>query len=129
MNRELLILVRDTIKDHHEQFNYRKWLSESRIPSFEDDIVQNMKAEVLHTCNSSGCVAGWTCAIEAPHTTYTKIEETARFFLDLNDDETDFLFFCYERFGFDKIQLRDATHQDAIERINYLLSEEYANAE
>lgn len=126
MNRELLLEVKHTILQHHKQFNYHKWLSNDPDMPYQEENVGLLEADMLnHNCGTSGCVAGWTCALGAPSSRFSEVEDTARELLDLNYQEASFLFLCFARFGLDEIDLKKATYEDAIHRINYLLSDEY----
>lgn len=57
-NKERLLQVRDAILAHKDRFKYA-WIVGDRTDQGRDAL----PSELLHNCNTCGCVAGWTLAV------------------------------------------------------------------
>lgn len=121
MNRELLIKVRETLVAHESRFDYSDFVRD-RLTG----LGQVFGEHLMISCNTVACVAGWTCAIVDP----TKeinwyADDHARDYLKLSQEEANFLFFCHALGPFEYKHTSEATFQDALDRIDYLLSDSY----
>lgn len=82
MNLSRIRAVRDAIAAHKEKFNMETWLFIDELPS-----------ELLHNCNTVGCIAGFTVAVFNPNHYPTFIEAAAKAILELTQEESSYLFF------------------------------------
>jgi hypothetical protein len=123
MNIERLKAVRQAILKHKERFNYNYWVRHN------NNIYKTFCPETLiqdsdnHTCNTVGCVAGFTCALFAPKEVEA-IHETAKATLGLTHSQSGFLFLGNAGLGFEHVSpdSDDATAEEAIARIDALIA-------
>jgi len=93
-NLTRLKAVRSAILEYPENFNYKC------ISGLKNDDKSYGRIDQLfeHNCNTCGCVAGFTCSLAGinPPEQFTS---TARDILELDCNESDFLFFASELKG------------------------------
>ena len=129
-----LARIRKLVATNKERFIYRAWLAESTTPD-EHDCLSTIDPErapslLDHSCGTVGCVAGWCCAvgiheksIELDPLGHLKdcIEYVARDWLGITVEEARFLFMVNENFGFPFKSLEEATVEDALKRLDFLI--------
>lgn len=96
--------------DYAAFLEYDNGLTNNEMPDWWDQHI----IPPIHTCNTTGCVAGHTLMLLAPGLEVRggDYDDEAQKLLDLNDQQTEFLFFA---------ESGVATLQDAIKRIEHLL--------
>jgi hypothetical protein len=133
--RELLQKVAD-LKDSDNRvlFNYGDSHFRSKImndhPTFR--LLNEQTPEILEQCGTPGCVAGWAGVLDPEHwvcdtQNWTRNKIQARQFLELTFDEAEFLFMgdayfdADDRMLYGSVELKDATIQEAIKRLDFLI--------
>lgn len=142
--RELLQKVAD-LKDQDNDVLFNYGDSHFRCGIMNDhpvvDILKKHYADTLHTCGTPGCVAGWTGLLDPEHAVSDENywdcnKERAAHFLELTENESQFLFLCQEFIDHSGVILYphwcDQTYgptlsavpiQEAIKRIDFLIQQ------
>lgn len=81
MNLSRIRAVRDAIAAHKENFNMEKWIWVDELPS-----------ELLHNCNTAGCIAGFAVAVFNPNNHPDNTKVAAKAILELTEEEANHLF-------------------------------------
>lgn len=138
INRELLLKVRAAILKGPKNFDYKTYINldydieeaiEKKCYTYKEYKLESYDLLTKHTCGTSACVAGWTIALSDDKSDLLQTEfldngELAALKLGLSHEESEMLFFCRALGPFEYIPLIDATAEDAVKRIDYILSEE-----
>lgn len=129
MNKENLIKTRDAILAHKERFKYSTYFY-SPINDRMDALVSDK-----HTCGTVGCVAGFAYGLAIQEGLEPlEVSYTAKEYLGIERPISSFLFYaqssCLLQFKYGdhpkfrdipRINLRLATYQDAVDRLNLLI--------
>lgn len=128
LNKENLAKVRDLIAEHHDQFNYNrlihsnKWTGRTIIGNVNEVQLQLLSGD----CGTHACVAGWASSLSLLEhdkpMSFTDIEVEAQRYLGLNNKEAAFLFWLYPLYKMPRRDLEQATHLEAIKRLNFLIN-------
>lgn len=63
INKTMLRRVRQAIDHHREQFDYFRLAAKEVSDDFASCDVDVPPTDLLHDCNTAGCIAGWTLAL------------------------------------------------------------------
>jgi hypothetical protein len=133
---ERLKRVRQRIVDEKEHFSYATFMANNSSKSFFygcdsfSDGVTVKEDEPKWDCGTVACVAGFAC-VEAIREKKNwdlldcDLDNASKFakrYLGLSDCEESFLFYCSGIFGFPYMGTDEATIEDALKRIDYLIN-------
>ena len=117
IDKDKLRQVRQVIIDNKNRFEYEYYCIRS-------DCADANTADLMHDCNTVGCVAGFACALfNFNINKYEQIDDKAKEILGLDDAQASYLFLGDSYKDQEDIHLGRATYIDAIDRIDYLLNE------
>lgn len=134
---ERLKRVRQRIVDEKEHFNYASFMANNNssksfwcgCDSFGDGVTVK-EDEPKWDCGTVACVAGFAC-VEAIREKKNwdlldcdtdNANKYATRYLGLTHQEESFLFYCDGYFGFPSMHTDEATVEDALKRIDYLIN-------
>jgi hypothetical protein len=138
MNKERLAKLREQLLNLPGKFAYytmgEVMFTDEYIPAYKNRHALQCARE--HQCKTSACVAGWCMILNDEHTNgnLSNADNFAKDYLDLTYEEMRFLFYPNNQLsmalGFikereDKQTYYDYNLQDAIDRIDFLLSDKY----
>lgn len=130
-NTERLKALKARILEHKDRFYYARWVvpiddlngaGTSLLINNEYNI-PTQAHELQHNCNTVGCVGGWTMTfIDVLVDSDFRLSYYVKEYLDIFDKEFDFLCFGRAAFGFAYVDTNEATVDDAIARLDFLIN-------
>lgn len=129
-NTERLKALKDRILEHKDRFYYARWVvpiddlnGDGTSLLVNNDYSTPVQAhELQHNCNTVGCVGGWAMTFIDVAKRDSCLSDYVKDYLDIFDIEFDFLCFGRSGFGFDCIDTSEATVDDAVARLDFLIN-------
>ena len=136
-NKERLQKVLDHLRNlDPKKFNYNKWVGE--VDGSNCGNLNAISRLINNECGTTGCVAGWACAILVDKTNRSPVESicnVAQDLLELTDREMRFLFYADPLLKHDEVEypgwwntgkyddstMDDLPIQEAIDRLEFAI--------